>query len=55
MEADNKLKIKEELFDSENLFKDSEGREHLLTPYQEIVENNVKKEILPEISDDFQW
>ena len=55
METDNKLKIKEESFDSGNLFKYSEGREHLLTPYQEIVENNVQKEILPEISDDFQW
>ena len=55
MEADNKLKIKEEPFDSENLFKDSEGREHLHTPYQEIDENYVKKEILPEISDDFQY
>ena len=54
MEADKKLKIKEEPFDSENLFKDSEGREHLHTPYQEIVENNVKKEI-HEISDDFQY
>ena len=49
MEADKKLKIKEEPFNS-----DSEGREHLHTPYQEIVENNVKKEI-PEISDDFQY
>ena len=54
MEADKKLKIKEEPFDSEDLFKDSEGREHLHTPYQEIVENNVKKEI-PEISEDFQY
>ena len=54
MEADKKLKIKEEPFDSENLFKDSEGREHLHTPYQEVVENNVKKEI-PEISDNFQY
>ena len=53
MEADKKLKIKEEPFDSEDLFKDSEGREHLHTPYQEIVENNVKKEI-HEIGDDFQ-
>ena len=43
MEADNKLKIKEEPFDSENLFKDFEGRDHLHTPYQKVVENNVKK------------
>jgi hypothetical protein len=55
MEANKKLKIKEEPFDSENLlFTDSKERGHLNKPYQEVSENIVKKEI-PEISDDLQY
>ena len=51
MEGDNKVKIKEEPIESEDLFfRDTEGREHFYKPYHVENDNFVKKEFDTEIS-----
>ena len=51
MEGDNKVKIKEEPIESEDLFfRDTEGTEHFYKPYHVENDNFVKKEFDTEIS-----
>ena len=52
MEGDNKVKIKEEPIESEDLFfRDTEGRENFYKPYQVENENFVKKEFDTDIKE----
>ena len=52
MEGDNKVKIKEEPIESEDLFfTDTEGREHFYKPYNVENENFVKKELDTDIKE----